>query len=122
MTDERGYRWTELGARIREARKQVGLTQARLGELVGVRSHTVWCWEAGRMKPNHENLVELAFHCATSVADIEGRDVAEAELRKEAELSFRDAVEGLPLEDIESIRSYIRFVKAERRKRRRAVP
>ena len=41
MTDDRGYRWKEFGARIREARKQVGLTQQRLGELVGVRSHTV---------------------------------------------------------------------------------
>ena len=96
MTDDRGYRWKELGARIREARKQVGLTQERLGELVGVRSHTVWCWEAGRMKPNHENLIELSFHCATSVAEIEGRDVVEAELLKETELYFRDAVSGLP--------------------------
>ena len=122
MTDDRGYRWKELGARICEARKQVGLTQQRLGELVGVRSHTVWCWEAGRMKPNHENLVELSFHCATSVAELEGRDVVEAELLKETELYFRDAVSGLPLEDVESIRNYIRFVKAERRRRRRAEP
>ena len=120
MTDDRGYRWQELGARIREARKRVGITQQRLGELVGVRSHTVWCWEAGRMKPNHENLVELAFHCATSVAEIEGRDVVEAELLRETELYFRDAAEGLPMEDIESIRNYIRFVKGERRRRRRA--
>ena len=120
MTDDRGYRWKELGARIREARKQVGITQRRLGELVGVRSHTVWCWEAGRMKPNHENLVELAFHCATSVAELEGRDVVEAELLRETELYFRDAAEGLPVEDIESIRNYIRFVKGERRRRRRA--
>ena len=122
MTDDRGYRWKELGARIREARKRVGITQQRLGELVGVRSHTVWCWEAGRMKPNHENLVELAFHCATSVAEIEGRDVVEAELLRETELYFRDAVEGLPMEDIESIRNYIRFVKGERRRQRRAEP
>ena len=74
------------------------------------------------MKPNHENLVELAFHCSTSVAELEGRDVVEAELLKETELYFRDAVEGLPLEDIESIRNYIRFVKGERRRRRRAEP
>ena len=32
------------------------------------------------------------------------------------------AVEGLPLEDIESIRNYIRLVKGERRRRRRAEP
>ena len=122
MTHDRGYRWRELGTRIRDARKAADLTQKRLGELVGVRSHTVWCWEAGRMKPQRGNLMEIAFHCHTSVAELEGRDVLEAELLKEAELSFRDAVDGLPIEDVESIQSYIRFVKSERRKRRRTKP
>ncbi len=120
MTKQRGYPWKDVGTRIREARRQAGLTQQRLGELVGVASHTVWCWEAGRMKPNHEHFVELAFHCETSVAALEGREVLEAELLKEAEVSFRDAVAGLPLEDIESIHNYIRFIRGERRKRRRS--
>lgn len=122
MTDQREYAWQELGARIREARKEAGLTQKRLGELVGVDPHTVWYWEAGRTKPNHANLAEVAFHTQASVAELEGRAVVEAELRKEAELSFRDAVAGLPLEDVESIQNYIRFVKAERRRRRRKRP
>ena len=120
MTNERGYPWKELGARIREARKQVGLTQRELGELVEVASHTVWSWEAGRMKPTHEHLVELAFHCETSVDRLQGRDLVESELLKEAEVSFRDAVAGLPMEDIESINTFINFVRAQRRRRRRA--
>lgn len=74
------------------------------------------------MKPNSANLAEVAFHTQASVAELEGRDVVEAELRREAELSFRDAVAGLPLEDVESIQSYIRFVKAERRRRTRKRP
>lgn len=122
MTDQRDSPWQELGARIREARKEAGLTQKRLGELVGVDPHTVWYWEAGRMKPNHANLAEVAFHTQASVAELEGRVVVEAELRKEAELSFRDAIVGLPLEDVESIQNYIRFVKAERRRRARKQP
>ncbi len=120
MTVDHGYRWKEFGARIRAARERAGFTQKRLGELVGVRAHTVWCWEAGRMKPNHANLAEIAYQCATSVALLEGRDVVEAELLREAEVLFRDAVAGLPMEDIESIRNYIRFVKSERRRQRRA--
>ena len=119
MTDDNGYRWKDMGARIRAARKEAGLTQQRLGELVGVRPHTVWCWEAGRMKPQHHNLVEIAFHTGAGVAELEGRDVVEAELLKETELAFRDAVSGLPMEDVESIRNYIRFIRAERRRRRR---
>ena len=61
----------------------------------------------------------LAFHLETSVGELEGRDVVEAELLKETEVYFRDAVDGLPREDVESIRNYILFVRAERRKRRR---
>ena len=120
MTRDRGYRWKDLGARIREARKKVGLTQRKLGELVGVASHTVWAWEAGRMKPQHEHLVELAFHCETSVEQLLGQAVVEAELLEAAEVSFRDAVASLPPEDIESIHNFIKFVRAEHRKRVRA--
>lgn len=119
MTRERGYRWKDLGGRIREARKKVGLTQREVGELVGVASHTVWAWEAGRMKPQHEHLVEVAFHCETSTERLLGQSVVESELLKAAEVSFRDAVAGLPPEDIESIHDFIKFVRAQRRKRRR---
>ena len=119
MSDD-GYRWKAFGARIRDARNRAGLTQKRLAELVGVGAHTVWCWEAGRMKPHHHNLLAIATHTGTSVSDIEGRSAAEAELRREAETAFRDALDDLPPEDIESIRSYIRFVRSERHRRRRS--
>ena len=119
MSDD-GYRWKAFGARIRDARTSAGLTQKRLAELVGVGAHTVWCWEAGRMKPHHHNLRAIASHTGTSVADIEGRTAVEAELRREAEAAFHDALDDLPPEDIESIRNYIRFVRSERRRRRGA--
>ena len=118
MSDD-GYRWKAFGARIRKARTEAGLTQKRLAELVGVGAHTVWCWEAGRMRPQRHNLAAIASHTGTSVAVLEGRDAAEAELLREAERSFRDALEGLPAEDIESIRNFIRFVRSERHRRRR---
>lgn len=117
MPRDRGYRWKERGARIREARKQVGLTQQELGELVGVSSHAVWAWEAGRMKPQHERLVDLAFHCETSAEQLLGQAVIETELLAAAEVAFRDAVVGLPPEDVESIYKFIKFVRAEHRER-----
>ena len=40
----------------------------------------------------------------------------EAELLKEASVSFQDAVGGLPLEDIETIHNFINFVRQERRR------
>ena len=121
MSDGGGYRWKEFGARIREARAGAGLTQKRLSELVGVDAHTVWCWEAGRMRPHRHNLSAIATHCGTSVAELEGRDAVEAEVIREAEASFREALDGLPVEDIETIRTFIRFVRAERHRRTRAA-
>ncbi|MXY73159.1 MAG: helix-turn-helix domain-containing protein [Dehalococcoidia bacterium] len=119
MPRDRADRWKELGARIREARKGSGLTQRELGELVGVSSHAVWAWEAGRMKPRHEHLVALAFHCTTSPGRLLGQEAVESELLEAAEVAFRDAVVGLPPEDVESIYKFIRFVRAEHRERLR---
>ena len=73
------------------------------------------------MKPERANLLGIASHCATTVASLEGRDPAEAELLREAEAEFRNAVRGLPPEDIASIRNYIRFVRSERRRSVRAA-
>ena len=75
-----GYRWKALGARIREPRVRAGLTQKRLAEFVGVRPHTACCWEAGRMRPQRDNLVAIAHHTGTSPEQIEGRDAGEEEV------------------------------------------
>ena len=120
MPDAREYPWKNIGERIREARQRLGLTQAQLADQVGVSSQTVWAWEAGRVKPKHEHLEELAFRCQVSAAWLLGRDVLEAELLQQASASFYDAVEGLPLEDIETIQNFIRFVRQERRRRTEA--
>ena len=120
MPEAREYQWKNIGDRIKEARNKLGLTQAQLARQVGVSSQTVWAWEAGRVKPTHEHLEELAFRCQVSTAWILGRDVLEAELLKEASVSFYDAVEGLPLEDIETIQNFISFVRQERRRRTEA--
>ena len=119
VPDARGYKWKNIGSRINEARTKAGFTQRQLSELLGVSSQTVWCWEAGRMKPTHERLLELAYQCQVTTDWLLGRDVVEAEVLKETEASFRDAVAGLPLEDLESIQEFIRFVRERRRRTRR---
>ena len=117
MPEAREYPWKNIGDRIREARTRLGLTQVQLAQQVGVSSQTVWSWEAGRVRPKHEHLEELAFRCEVSAAWLLGRDVLEADLLREAHVSFHDAITGLPLEDIESIHNFIRFVRQERRRR-----
>ena len=120
MPESREYPWKNIGERIREARFKLGLTQAQLARQVRVSSQTVWAWEAGRAKPTHEHLEELAFRCQVSTAWILGRDVLEAELLREASVSFHDAIDGLPLEDIETIQNFISFVRQERRRKTEA--
>ena len=117
MADDRGYRWKTIGARIKEARKKAGLTQKQLSELLGVTPHTIWYWEAGKSKPTHAHLVELAFRCEASTDWLLCRDVVEAELLREADASLSEATAGLPREDLESIHEFIRFVRARRRGR-----
>ena len=120
MTSTDGGPGSGLGDSIREARRGVGLTQGQLADLVGVSAHTVWAWESGRMKPTHAHLVEIAFHTDTSPLQLEARERLNSELLLEAEVSFHDAVNGLPDEDIEEIREFIRFVRSRRRRQGRA--
>ena len=118
MPGERDYRWRASGARIREARTKVGLTQKEVSELLGVSAHAVWCWEAGKNKPSGEHLLELASRCEVSTDWLLGRVVVEAEVLDEAEASFRNAVAGLPLEDLEEIQHFIDFVREQRRRKK----
>ena len=114
-----GYKWKDIGARIREARTKAGLTQKQVAGLVGVSNHSVWCWEAGKMKPNSDHLIELAYLFEVSTESLFGMNVVEAELLNEADVSFRGSIAGLPLEDLEEIQDFIRFVRERRRKKKR---
>ena len=114
MPEQRGYRWKNVGARIKEARQKVGLTQAEVSKLLEVDPHTVWYWESGRMKPSADNLVKLAYQLRVNTDWLLDREVVEDELLKETSVSFTDAVAGLPPEDLESILNFIRFVREQR--------
>ena len=113
-----GYKWKDIGARIREARTRAGLTQKKVANLIGVSNHSVWCWEAGKMKPNADHLIDLAYLFEVSTESLFGMNVVEAELLDEVDVSFRGSVASLPNEDIEEIREFIRFVRERRRRRK----
>lgn len=117
MTQNHGNRREEVGARIRIVRKGAGKTQKEVGATLGVSSHTVWCWEAGKTQPTPEHITELAQAFGVSTDWLLGRDDIIADLLNEVDLSFRRAVAELPAEDIESIQSFIQFVRERRRGR-----
>lgn len=56
-----------LGERIKEQRKNCGLSQEKVAELVGVNRQAVTKWEAGQSAPSTENLFRLAEIFGTTV-------------------------------------------------------
>ena len=44
----------ELGSRIRELRRENGLTQSEFAKILGVSSHTVSIWELGKVSPRQD--------------------------------------------------------------------
>ena len=87
-----------IGARVRAARRAEELTQRELAELVGVSPHTVWYWEAGRVKPTYEHRLAIAFHCGTDVGALEGRTSSERERIEEAVAAFPECCRPPPQE------------------------
>lgn len=62
------------GDRLKTLRKQKGLTQEELGEMLGVGKSTICCYEKGTRNPSVENLVDLMFIFAISADYLLGAD------------------------------------------------
>ena len=63
-----------LGARIKEKRKELGLTQQQLGELIKVTKVSICCYENNTRIPNVETLIDLADALHVDVDYLLGRD------------------------------------------------
>lgn len=60
----------ELGAKLREARTEAGLTQAQLAELIGVSRKTINTVENGVFVPSTTLALKLARALKTSVEEL----------------------------------------------------
>lgn len=49
----------DLGAKIKELRKQKGMTQADLGRAIGVCYQSISDWEHKKYNPSYDNISEL---------------------------------------------------------------
>ena len=54
------------GARLKQQRDELGLTQAGLGRELGVSTNTIARWERGELKIEHGSMVELAMKALRS--------------------------------------------------------
>ena len=76
-------------------------------ERVGVNEHTISFWEVNRSKPSREHLVGLASCCGGTTDWLLVRESVEAEVLGEVE------VDGLQVEDWESIPGFVRHRRRE---------
>ena len=59
-----------LGETIRSARKKACLTQAELGEMLGVSGSMIGQWENNLRKPKHETLKKVALALGVSISNL----------------------------------------------------
>ena len=88
----------EFNEKLQELRKQKGITQEELAEVLFVSRTAISKWESGRGYPNIESLKAIAKYFAVTVDDLLSSDqlltVAEED-KKQIEKSFRDAIMGV---------------------------
>ena len=64
-----------IGMKIRQARKDAGLSQQKLAEAVGVKQGAVAAWEGGRNQTNPEMIKAIAITCGVTTDFLIGMPV-----------------------------------------------
>lgn len=63
----------DFSERIKELRKERGLSQESVGSLIGVKKYAVYSYEKGRACPDMKGLVTLADYFGVSIDYLAGR-------------------------------------------------
>lgn len=64
-----------VGSRLKEKRKELGLTQQALGDLIGVGKSVVCCYEKETRNPTLESIIELVHVLGVSSDYLLGTDI-----------------------------------------------
>ena len=65
-----------FGKRLKELRKDKGLTQQQLGDMVGVTKVSICCYENGTRTPTMQNFLDLVEILNVTPDYLLGRDMA----------------------------------------------
>lgn len=89
----------EFSERLKELRKQAGLTQVELAGKLGIVQSSYADWERGKKKPTQENLVKIAQILNVSVDYLVGNSEEKTDELDNIELLFRMNSKGLSDEE-----------------------
>jgi transcriptional regulator with XRE-family HTH domain len=83
MTDLQATLHREFGARVRQRRGGLEMTQTRLARMIGTTPNHMGDLECGRSMPTPYNLVRLAIALDTNVEWLLALDVLDSQFRRE---------------------------------------
>ena len=106
----------EFSERLKELRRQVGLTQVEVAEKLGISQPAYASWERCVKKPTHENLVKIAQIFNVSVDYLVGNSEDKVDELDNIELLFRMNSKGLTEEEKEVFRKELIEFMEERKK------
>ena len=89
----------EFSERLKDLRKQAGLTQVDVAEELGISQPAYASWERGSKKPTQENLVKIAQILNVSVDYLLGNSEEKVDELDNIELLFRMNSKGLSDEE-----------------------
>lgn len=105
----------EFSERLKELRKQAGLTQVELAGKLGIVQSSYADWERGKKKPTQENLVKIAQILNVSVDYLVGNSEEKTDELDNIELLFRMNSKGLSDEEKKVFKKeLIEFMKERR--------
>ena len=89
----------EFSERLKDIRKQAGLTQVGVAEKLGISQPAYASWERGVKKPTQDNLVKIAQTLNVSVDYLVGNSEEKIDELDNIELLFRMSSKGLSDEE-----------------------
>ena len=89
----------EFSERLKDLRKQAGLTQVGVAEKLGISQPAYASWERGVKKPTQDNLVKIAQTLNVSVDYLVGNSEEKTDEFDNIELLFRMNSKGLSDEE-----------------------
>lgn len=106
----------EFSERLKDLRKQAGLTQVNVAERLGVSQPAYASWERGIKKPTQDNLVKIAQILNVSVDYLVGNSQDTSDELDNIELLFRMNSKGLTEEEKEVFKKELIEFMEERKK------
>ena len=111
--------------RIRELRKQRGLSQAELGKILNIAQNTLSAYERGSRDPDTETLSQIAKYFGVSIDYLIGRDntLSHKPEHKLTDADIKVALFGgdgeVTDEMWDEVKNFVEFVKSKRNNNRK---